>query len=107
VSADSAGVLSGRSGHDLPRRRPPFQPLGIHSAKITQAASGAAGGHDITLSNPAVAGISLHYTTFKQITDDIDDARVYGSIHFRFEQETGGRLGREVTTYITKHDLRK
>jgi hypothetical protein len=66
-----------------------------------------AGGHDITLSNPAIAGISLHYTTFKQITDDIDDARVYGGIHFRFEQEAGGRMGREIATYITKHDLQR
>ena len=65
-----------------------------------------AGGHSITLSNPAVAGITLHYTTFKQITDDVDDARVYGGIHFRFEQEVGGRLGRDIATYIVKHDLR-
>jgi hypothetical protein len=66
-----------------------------------------AGGHDITLSNPAIPGISLHYTTFKQITDDVDDARVYGGIHFRFDQEVGGRLGRDIATYITKHNLRK
>ena len=69
-----------------------------------------AGGHAITLSNPnvpAISGIILHYTTFKQITDDVDDARVYGGIHFRFEQEAGGRLGRDVATYVTKHNLRK
>ena len=36
------------------------------------------GGHFITLSNPAVPNIVLQYTTFKQITDDISDARVYG-----------------------------
>jgi hypothetical protein len=66
-----------------------------------------AGGHDITLTNPAVAGVSLQYTTFKQITDDIDDARVYGGIHFRFEQEAGGRMGREIATYVTKHNLQK
>src|SRR3989442_6875953 len=49
-----------------------------------------AGGHSITLSSPAVSGIVLHYTTFKEITNDVDDARVYGGIHFRFEQEAGG-----------------
>ena len=65
-----------------------------------------AGGHSITLSNPAVPGVVLHYTTFKAITDDIDDARVYGGIHFRFDQDAGGRLGRDVATYITKHNLR-
>lgn len=68
-----------------------------------------AGEHDITLSNPgvpAIAGITLHYTTLKAITNDVDDARVYGGIHFRFDQEAGGRMGREVATYVTKHNLR-
>jgi hypothetical protein len=66
-----------------------------------------AGGHSITLTNPAVPGVVLHYTTFKAITDDVDDARVYGGIHFRFDQEAGGRLGRDVATYISKHNLRR
>jgi hypothetical protein len=65
-----------------------------------------AGEHSISLSNPAVPGVVLRYTTIKAITDDIDDARVYGGIHFRFDQDAGGRLGREVATYITKHNLR-
>jgi hypothetical protein len=65
-----------------------------------------AGGHSITLSNPAVPGITLHYTTFKQITDDVSDARVYGGIHFRFDQEAGGSLGRDVATYVYKNNLR-
>ena len=66
-----------------------------------------AGGHDITLVNALVPGVTLHYTTFKQITDDVDDARVYGGIHFRFDQEAGGRLGRDVATHIYKHNLRQ
>jgi hypothetical protein len=66
-----------------------------------------AGGHDITLVNALVPGVTLHYTSFKQITDDVDDARVYGGIHFRFDQEAGGRLGRGVATYIYKHNLRQ
>jgi hypothetical protein len=65
-----------------------------------------AGGHSITLANPAAPGIVLHYETFKAITDDVDDARVYGGIHFRFDQDAGGRLGRGVATYVYKHNLR-
>ena len=44
--------------------------------------------------------MTLHYTKFKQITDDIDDARVYGGIHFRFDQEAGARLGRRMATRL-------
>ncbi len=63
-------------------------------------------GHSITLTNPAVPNIILQHTTFKQITDDVDDARVYGGIHFRTDQNAGGRLGRAVGTAIFKHNLR-
>ncbi len=68
------------------------------------------GGHAITLTNPfnpAVAGLQFTYTTFNEICDDVDDARVYGGIHFRFDQVAGSRLGREIATYVYKHNLRK
>lgn len=75
------------------------------AAEILRRLYGA-GGHAITIANPAVPGVTLHYTTFNQITDDIDDARVYGGIHFRFDQDAGGRLGRDIATFIYKHNLR-
>jgi hypothetical protein len=64
------------------------------------------GDHDITMANPAVAGITLHYRRFSQITDDISDARIYGGIHFRFDQENGAELGRSIGAYEYKHNLR-
>jgi hypothetical protein len=66
-------------------------------------------GHAITLSNPAVpsiANIVLHYGSFRQITDDISDARVYGGIHFRTDQDAGARLGRAVGREVFKNNLR-
>jgi hypothetical protein len=66
-----------------------------------------AGGHHLTFENPIVPDVVLHYTTLQQITDDVDDARVYGGIHFRFDQEAGGRLGRLVATYIHQNRLRR
>jgi hypothetical protein len=36
----------------------------------------------------------LFYVSPAQITEDIDDARVYGGIHFRFDQEAGADTGR-------------
>ena len=63
-------------------------------------------GHAITLSNPAVPTIVLHYGSFNQITDDISDARVYGGIHFRTDQDAGARLGRVVGAVVYKNNLR-
>jgi len=62
--------------------------------------------HSFTLSNPAVPGVDLQYRTLKQITNDIDDARVYGGIHFRFDQEAGADLGRHVGKFVHMNNLR-
>jgi len=74
--------------------------------KVAELLFGA-GGHAITLSNPALADVVLHYTTFHDITEDVDDARVYGGIHFRFDQRGGNRLGRRVGEYVIEHNLRR
>ena len=50
--------------------------------------------------------IVLQYTRFKQITNDISDARVYGGIHFRTDQDAGETLGRAVGTAVYKNNLR-
>jgi hypothetical protein len=59
------------------------------------------------LTNPAVPAIVLQYSSFKQITDDISDARVYGGIHFRTDQIAGADLGRAVGTAVYKNNLRR
>jgi hypothetical protein len=59
----------------------------------------------LILSNPAVPGMTLRYQKLKEIANDIDDARVYGGIHFRFEQQAGADLGRRVGEYLIKHSI--
>ena len=68
-------------------------------SEILRRLYGAAG-HKIAMSNPAVPGISFEYHTLKDICADVDDARIYGGIHFRFDQEGGARLGRIVATAV-------
>jgi hypothetical protein len=60
----------------------------------------------ITLTTPSLPSIVLNYTAWDQITDDISDARVYGGIHFRFDQEGGAFQGRQVGRYILRNYLR-
>ena len=64
------------------------------------------GRHAITLSHPGIPDVTLHYTNFEDITEDVDDARVYGGIHFRYDQEAGGKQGRRVGAYVYEHNLR-
>jgi hypothetical protein len=63
-------------------------------------------GHSITLTNPALPDIVLKYTTFRQITDDIDDGRIYGGVHFRFDQEAGALMGKRIGEYVLRRELR-
>jgi hypothetical protein len=76
------------------------------AAEILRRVYGA-GGHAITMASPGTPGLTFHYTTFDQITSDISDARVYGGIHFRFDQVAGADLGRDVARYVYKHNLRR
>jgi hypothetical protein len=62
--------------------------------------------HLIVLSNPAVPGIALEYDSFEAITEDIDDARVYGGIHFRFDQRAGARQGKRIGAWVVHHHLK-
>jgi hypothetical protein len=62
--------------------------------------------HSITMSSPTVPGVSLQYSSFKEITDDLDDARIYGGIHFSFDQKEGAEQGRKLGRYVHRHNLR-
>jgi hypothetical protein len=65
-----------------------------------------AGPHVIEMVNPAAPDVRLEYTTVQEIADDIDDARIYGGIHFRFDQQAGVRQGRRVASHILRHHFR-
>jgi hypothetical protein len=72
-----------------------------------------AAGHDITITNtvPALGSlpattITKHYTQLQKIADDVDDARVYGGIHWRFDQVGGNDLGRAIGSEVAKNHLR-
>lgn len=70
-------------------------------------------GHDITITNnvPALGSlpatvITKSYTQLKEIAVDVDDARVYGGIHWRFDQDAGNVLGRAIATEVVGNNLR-
>jgi hypothetical protein len=77
-----------------------------YAAREVLERSGGVGIQSITLANVTLPDVILHYTTLQQITEDIDDARVYGGIHFRFDQEAGAWQGRHVGEYVYMHNLR-
>ena len=75
------------------------------AAEVLRRLYGEAG-HVITLTNPATPTIILRYNSFNEIADDVSDARVYGGIHFRTDQDAGADLGRAVGRAVYKNNLR-
>jgi hypothetical protein len=123
------GIRSGASdGNNKTDGAPgflPFIPTPCFPAYPSNHASGSnaglevlrrvfgAAGHDITFVNnvpalrdlPAIV-VTKHYSQLKAISDDVDDARVYGGIHWRFDQVAGHQVGRTVATEVVKNSLR-
>lgn len=56
-------------------------------------------GHDLTVTDAGAPGIVLHYTDLHDITDDVSDARVFGGIHFRYDQDAGNKMGEDIGRY--------
>ena len=63
--------------------------------------------HSIDVFHPNAPGIVIHYSDLRVITDDVADARVYGGIHFRYDQDAGERQGHAVGQYVYNNLLQK
>ena len=74
--------------------------------KILERAYGRFG-HSITVTHPSAPGIELHYSDLRAMIADISDARVYGGIHFRFDQVAGQRQGEAIAKFIYGNMLQK
>jgi hypothetical protein len=62
-------------------------------------------GHSLVVSSPQLPEVVLKYDTFEEMTTDIDDSRVYGGIHFRFDQTAGAEQGRRVGAWVLRRGL--
>lgn len=80
---------------------------GSYAARAVLESLFGAGPHFITLSTPALPTVVLQYRKLAQITDDIDDARVFGGIHFRFDQDAGACQGTRIGNYVVDNNLRR
>ena len=56
-----------------------------------------------TLAHPN--GSTRVYRHYRDVVKDTIDARIYMGIHFRFADELGAKIGRDVTRYVEKHAL--
>jgi hypothetical protein len=60
---------------------------------------------DFTIDS-AVTGLTTPvraYRKFSQALDEVSDARVYGGMHYRNSTRKGGKIGKQVSRFVTSH----
>ena len=57
---------------------------------------------DVSVTHPPVFGITRTYRSFSQMGTEVEDARVWGGIHFRTADVAGRELGRRIGTTATQ-----
>jgi hypothetical protein len=55
------------------------------------------------LTSPTAPGVTRTYTTWKRLSDENVDARVFSGIHTRSADEAGIRLGKHVARYVLRN----
>lgn len=54
-----------------------------------------------------VTGTIRQYARFSEVAEEVQDARVWAGIHFRFSTDDGARIGREVARLVARHHFRR
>ena len=54
----------------------------------------------------AVTGTTHSFNSFEDVVTEVDNARIYGGMHYRHSVKQGNRLGRLVTEYILRHHFK-
>ena len=50
-----------------------------------------------------VTGETRYYTRFKEVVAEVNNARVWAGFHFRYSQDDGSRLGRNVARFVVRN----
>jgi hypothetical protein len=53
-----------------------------------------------------VTGSTRQYARFSEVAEEVQDARVWAGIHFRFSTDDGATIGRQVARLVTRHHFR-
>ncbi len=48
-----------------------------------------------------MTGETRNYDRFKDVIEEVNNARVWAGFHFRYSQEDGSKLGRNVARFVT------
>ncbi len=58
---------------------------------------------NVSVTFPAPFGMTRSYTRFSQMTEEVDNARVWGGIHFRSADRDGSEMGRRIGDIVVRN----
>ena len=75
-----------------------------HTTAIAEALESFFGPGRLSFSiDSLVTGETRHYRRFKDVVDEVNDARVWAGFHFRSSQEDGSSIGRKVGRFVVRN----
>jgi hypothetical protein len=78
---------------------------GVSNAAATVLASFYGDNADFTATAAGMPGVARSFTSFSAAVEEVENARVWGGIHFRFSCVTGAAMGAEVADYVIATQL--
>ena len=60
-----------------------------------------------SVTSETLPGVARYFDSFSQAADELDDARVFGGIHFRNSCKVGHAQAGQVAEYILAHSLQR
>jgi PAP2 superfamily len=80
---------------------------GVSNAAASVLASFYGDDTSFTATSAGLVGVARSFTSFSSAVGQVEDARVWGGIHFRFACETAARMGAAVADYVERTQLRR
>jgi len=104
-------------GNRLTEADPAWQPLlptpnhpeypsahACHTTSIAEALESFFGPGPVRFSlDSLVTGETRSYDRFKDVVEEVNNARVWAGFHFRYSDEDGSKLGRKVARFVVTH----
>jgi len=64
-------------------------------------------GITMTMTSAAAPGVTHRFSTFRAISDEVGDARVWAGVHWRTSCATGRAVGRKIGRFVSTQTLRR
>jgi hypothetical protein len=75
-----------------------------HTTAIAEALESFFGSGRLRFSvDSLVTGETRYYKRFREVVAEVNDARVWAGFHFRYSQEDGSRIGRNVARFVVQN----